>query len=85
MQELRQHPDIVECTVVGVEDLEWGERVCAAIIPSEGSNLDLELLRKWCRDRLAPYKIPSRISAVSDLPRNVMGKVLKPEVRKLFK
>jgi len=82
---LRLHPDIKECSVVGVEDLEWGEKVGAAIVTIEKSNLNPDVLRSWCKERLAPYKVPSMILQVSDLPRNVMGKVVKPEVRKLFR
>lgn len=82
---LRAHPDIEECAVVGLGDEEWGERVCAALVLSGNRELSPELLREWCRERLAPYKIPSRIITVSELPRNQMGKVTKPKVIELFK
>ena len=81
---LLQHDAIAECSVVGVEDLEWGERVAAALVPATGSKLTLEELRAWGKKRLAPYKLPSVILTVEELPRNAMGKVVKPEVRKLF-
>ena len=80
---LRTHPAIGECSVVGVEDLEWGERVCAAVVCREGA-LTLETLRAWAKERLALYKVPSRLLLLEDLPRNVMGKVTKPAVRDLF-
>jgi malonyl-CoA/methylmalonyl-CoA synthetase len=82
---LRGHPDIEECAVVGVEDEEWGERVCAALVMTGDKETSLETLREWCRVRLAPYKIPSRILWVKELPRNQMGKVTKPDVVQLFK
>ncbi|MFB2833432.1 acyl-CoA synthetase [Floridanema evergladense] len=81
---LRTHSDIQDCAVVGVEDMEWGERVCAALILKSGSNLSLETLRSWAKERLASYKVPSKIIVVEDLPRNAMGKVTKPSVVKLF-
>jgi malonyl-CoA/methylmalonyl-CoA synthetase len=81
---LREHPSIVECAVVGIADEEWGERVCAALVLSRGGEVNLQSLREWCRERLAPYKIPSRIITVGELPRNQMGKVMKPEVIELF-
>ena len=81
---LREHPDIVECAVVGVPDEQWGERVCAAIVKSGGKEIDLQILRQWCGERLAPYKIPGRVITVSELPRNRMGKVIKPDVVGLF-
>lgn len=80
---LRLHPAIRDVAVVGVPDEEWGERVAAAIV-AEGEPPTLEALRTWARDRLAPYKVPSRLLVVSDLPRNVMGKVTKPAVKTLF-
>ncbi|NUQ43390.1 MAG: AMP-binding protein [Calditrichaceae bacterium] len=81
---LRGHPCIKECAVVGVEDAEWGERVCAAITLQNNAVLDLEELRRWAKKKMAVYKIPSRLAAVEELPRNAMGKVTKPEVKVLF-
>ena len=80
---LRLHPAIRDVAVVGLPDEEWGERVAAAIV-AEGEPPTLEALRAWARDRLAPYKVPSRLVVVSDLPRNAMGKVTKPAVKTLF-
>jgi malonyl-CoA/methylmalonyl-CoA synthetase len=70
--------------VVGMEDLEWGERVCAALVLAKDGFLTLEELRDWSRERLAPYKMPSRMIPVDELPRNAMGKVVKPDLTKLF-
>ena len=81
---LRLHPDIAECAVVGIEDEEYGERVCAAVVPRAGRSLDVEPFRRWVGERLAPYKVPSRVLVVNDLPRNAMGKVIKPDVARLF-
>jgi malonyl-CoA/methylmalonyl-CoA synthetase len=81
---LRTHPAIQECAVVGIEDPVWGERVCAAIVPLGETILTLEALRDWGRERLAPYKLPSRLLCLADLPRNTMGKVTKPQVAALF-
>lgn len=82
---LRTHPEIQECAVVGVEDGEWGERVCAALVLNTETQLTLAALQKWARGRLATYKIPARICYVDALPRNTMGKVIKADVVKLFK
>ena len=81
---LREHPDIAECAVVAMEDLEWGERVCAALVLARQGALTLEQLRDWSRERLAPYKMPSRMIELDELPRNAMGKVVKPDLSKLF-
>jgi malonyl-CoA/methylmalonyl-CoA synthetase len=81
---LRAHPVIVECAVVGVPDEEYGERVAVAIVPRDDAALELDGLRAWARDRLASYKVPTRLLMVTGLPRNAMGKVVKPDVAALF-
>ena len=82
---LRTHPHVSECAVVGMEDAEWGERVCAAVELRPGAELSLSALQRWARDRLAPYKVPRALLCVAALPRNAMGKVTKPEVAALFR
>ncbi len=81
---LRTHPAIAECAVVGIEDPEWGERICVAVEQRGDGELTLATLQSWAKQRLAPYKIPRALRAVAALPRNAMGKVTKPEVAKLF-
>ncbi|MDQ3522827.1 MAG: acyl-CoA synthetase [Gemmatimonadota bacterium] len=81
---LRTHPEIAECAVVGVEDAEWGERICVAIELRDGAGLKLDELQPWAREHLAPYKIPRDLQVVTALPRNAMGKVVKPDVAALF-
>ncbi|MEH2035338.1 acyl-CoA synthetase [Nostoc sp.] len=81
---LRTHPDIQECAVVGVADLEWGERVCAALVLQGSQPLTLQAFRSWAKERLAVYKVPTQILILEELPRNVMGKVTKPTVVELF-
>ncbi|MBE8998804.1 acyl-CoA synthetase [Nostoc sp. LEGE 12447] len=82
---LRSHPDIQECAVVGVADIEWGERVCAALVLQGLQPLTLESFRSWAKERLAVYKVPTQILIVEELPRNAMGKVTKPTVVELFR
>lgn len=82
---LRGHPAIAEVAVVGLEDPEWGERVAAAVIPRPGEGLTLKQLRAWGKERLAAYKVPSLLHLLDELPRNAMGKVTKPAVKKLLK
>ena len=81
---LRTHEAIADCAVVGVADAEWGERVAAAAVLRAGAALELADLRAWAKRHLAPYKVPTRLRVVADLPRNPMGKVVKPEVVRLF-
>ena len=79
------HPEVRECAVVGLPDLDWGDRVCAAIVSEGKDHLLADKLRAFAKKRLAPYKVPKEILIVSELPRNTMGKVTKPEVLKFFK
>jgi malonyl-CoA/methylmalonyl-CoA synthetase len=81
---LRAHPHIKECAVIGITDEEWGERVAAALVLKPGSEITLEALRNWAKERLAAYKIPTRMLVLDELPRNAMGKVSKPQVMELF-
>ena len=81
---LRTHPAIAECAVIGIEDPEWGERVAAAVELRADATLSCADLQQWSKERLAPYKIPRALLAVSALPRNSLGKVVKPEVATLF-
>lgn len=81
---LRTHPDIVECAVVGIPDAEWGERVGAALVLHPNKQFSLFSLKEWACTRIAVYKIPTVIITVIDLPRNAMGKIIKPEVVRLL-
>jgi malonyl-CoA/methylmalonyl-CoA synthetase len=81
---LRTHGAIAECAVVGVADDEWGERVSAAVELRAGATLALDELQAWAKALLAPYKVPRALSVVDTLPRNAMGKVVKPQVARLF-
>ena len=83
-EELRAHPAISECAVVGLPDHDLGERIAVAVVLRDGAALSLDELRDWARARLAPYKLPRMLNSTAALPRNAMGKVVKPEVAKLF-
>lgn len=78
------HPRVDECAVVGVEDAEWGQRIVAAVVGA-GSGTEAAELAAWCRERLAPFKVPKAFVWVDELPRNAMGKVQKPAVAALVR
>ena len=81
---LLAHPDIAEVAVIGVEDRTWGEAVAAVLVLRGREEMDLAELRAWCDGRLSSYKIPKLIKVVAALPRNAMGKVVKPELIKIL-
>jgi malonyl-CoA/methylmalonyl-CoA synthetase len=79
---LRQHEVISDCSVVGIEDAAWGELVCAALVLKK--DISTSVIEQWINGLLPKYKTPKRYLIVVELPRNAMGKVIKPEVKKLF-
>lgn len=81
---LRLHPEIQECAVVGVEDEVWGEAVAAVIKTGGDRQLTLDDLKIWAGNRLSHYKVPKHLAVVEEFPRNAMGKVMKPALKKLF-
>jgi malonyl-CoA/methylmalonyl-CoA synthetase len=82
-EELRAHPGVAEVAVVGLPDEQWGERVAAVVVRKQGLTHPVTMvdLQAFCRERMAPYKIPRSWFFVEELPRNALGKVLKPALR----
>ena len=79
---LLRHPDIADGTVVGLTDDRVGERVCAVVVVRQGASIDLAALRDYCTaGGLMRQKIPEQLEIVEAIPRNTMGKVLKPTLR----
>jgi acyl-CoA synthetase (AMP-forming)/AMP-acid ligase II len=78
---LSAHPAVGMVAVVGAPDERMGEIGVAFIVPRSGAPLDEAEVLAWCRANMANYKVPRRIVAVADLPRNASGKVLKIELK----
>jgi long-chain acyl-CoA synthetase len=78
---LRLVPGVEDAAVVGLPSAEAGEEVVAAIVPEAGVDIDEEAVRAAVREHLTPYKVPRRVFVVDDLPRSMIGKVLRREVR----
>jgi acyl-CoA synthetase (AMP-forming)/AMP-acid ligase II len=83
-QVLEDHPLIAEASVIGVEDVEWGEVVKAIMVPAEGERPSESDLTDYVKSRLASYKAPALYLWVDELPRNHLGKVLKTDLRKMY-
>ncbi len=78
---LASHPDIEAAAVVALPRARGGEDVAAAIVVRDGVDIAPDAVRDYCKTRLADYKVPRRIVVVDDLPRSLIGKVLRREVR----
>ncbi len=75
------HPDISEAAVVGVKHPHRGETVKAFIVPEKGKTLTADEVKTYCREYLAKYKIPKIVEFVDELPKSLVGKVLRRELR----
>ncbi|MCW8218996.1 MULTISPECIES: class I adenylate-forming enzyme family protein [Streptomyces] len=79
---LAQHPDVVECLVLGVPHPDLGQEVAAVVVLRPGSTATEESLRELTADALAYFKVPKRWRLTTDqLPRNATGKVIRHAVR----
>jgi long-chain acyl-CoA synthetase len=81
---LYQHPAVQECIVASAPDEKWGERVQAAVVLRQGQPVTEGDLLAFCRERLANYKCPKRIELRTTLPRSLVGKLLRKDVRNDF-
>ncbi len=79
---LVKYPGIAELAIAGVPDDRWGEVGCLFYVPKAGE-LALADIEKFLDGKLARYKVPKRILAIKELPRNGVGKVLKHELRRM--
>ena len=80
-----EHPAVYEAAVFGVPHERLGEEVAATVFVRPGETLTVEDLQAHVRERLAGFKVPSRIAIVDEaLPRNPAGKILKRELRDAF-
>jgi long-chain acyl-CoA synthetase len=81
-ERLYTHPGVQECTVIGLPDKEWGERVTALIIPKPGPSLDTKELSRYLKSHLSPFKVPKEYRVYDEFPKSAAGKILKRELRK---
>ena len=74
------HEKVLECAVIGVADERAGERVKVYIVKADPS-LTAEEVIAFCRTQLTPYKVPSLVAFIDDLPKSNVGKILRRELR----
>ncbi|MCL2714123.1 MAG: AMP-binding protein [Alphaproteobacteria bacterium] len=78
---LYKHPDVLEAAVIGEPDDYQGESVKAVIVLKPGAELTGEDIRAYCREHMAPYKVPRRVMFVASLPKTTVGKIDKKQLR----
>ncbi|MDR2055363.1 MAG: long-chain fatty acid--CoA ligase [Desulfovibrio sp.] len=74
---LLEHPDVQEAVSVGIQDKLRGEVLKAYIVPKPGRKLGRSAVVSWCRKKLAPYKVPRLVEFREELPKTIVGKVLR--------
>lgn len=74
---IASHPAVAEVAVAGVPSAMKGEVAQAWVVLREGATADEAEIRTYCRDKLAPYKVPARVEFRSMLPKAAAGKVLR--------
>ena len=75
------HPDISDVQVIGVPDQKYGEEVMAWIKPHEGKEMNEEIMREFCKGKIAHFKIPRYFKFTQDFPMTVTGKIQKFKMR----
>lgn len=78
---LYDHPAIREAAVVGIADPYRGESVRAVVSFKPGQSAEPDVLIRWCREKLAAYKVPKQVLIMDELPKNPAGKILRRELR----
>jgi acyl-CoA synthetase (AMP-forming)/AMP-acid ligase II len=79
-----QFPGVLEVAVVGAPDPYWSEAVTACVVVKPGHVIDTEKVIAFCKDNLAPFKVPKAVHVIDALPKDTQGKILKRELRKQF-
>ena len=74
---LYQNPKILECAVIGIRDKKSGETVKAFIVLKSGQTANEAEIEAFCRERLTPYKVPKFYEFRAELPKTMVGKVLR--------
>jgi long-chain acyl-CoA synthetase len=78
---LYEHPKVLEAAAIGVPHSKKGEVIKVYVVPKQGQVLNSDELLAWCKEKLAPYKVPKEIELTESIPKTTVGKVLRRKLR----
>jgi acyl-CoA synthetase (AMP-forming)/AMP-acid ligase II len=78
---LSTHPAVADTSVLGVDDEQFGQRLAAFVVLRPGASATADILKQYVREQLANYKVPREIVFLDELPRNVVGKIMRQELK----
>jgi acyl-CoA synthetase (AMP-forming)/AMP-acid ligase II len=81
---LYSHPAVLEAAVIGIPNLEWGEMVTAFIILKRGEHITEDEIKRYCKGKIANYKIPKSIVFLENLPKLGSGKISKKIIKEKY-
>jgi acyl-CoA synthetase (AMP-forming)/AMP-acid ligase II len=81
---LEEHPAVSEIAIIGVPDAKYGEEIMAFVVPMPEQELSEDAVIEFAKSRMTPFKAPSRVKFLDGLPKSLVGKVLKKELRKML-
>jgi acyl-CoA synthetase (AMP-forming)/AMP-acid ligase II len=81
---VNEHPAVAESSAIGVPHAVWGEAVAVVILLKRGEKVTEDEIIKYCKGRIAGYKVPKIVYFVAEMPRNASGKIMKQELRRQF-
>lgn len=82
---LHAHPAIDEAAIIGAPDEDFGQKIVAFVALKPGQSATADEVSDFCKERLASFKKPEEINFIDELPKNPLGKVLKKELKALYK
>ncbi len=80
---IETHPGVTEVSVIGIPDQKYGEEIMAFVVKLPGQEISEDDLIAFTKEKMTPFKAPSKVQFVEGLPKSLVGKVLKKELRKL--
>jgi len=77
---ISENPKVLEVGVAGIPDAYRGETVKAWVVLKTGEHANVDQIRGWCKERLAPFKVPSHVKFRDEIPKTTAGKILRREL-----